>query len=51
MQVSFGLCWRILVNFAYLKESVEKCIPSGLVHAEETSFLTKVAYWMIIRLG
>ena len=40
MQMSYGLYFRSLVDLAYLKES-GKCIPYGLINAQETSFSTK----------
>ena len=36
--------WSILAlisRFGLFKEAVEKCIPSGHIHAKETSFSTK----------
>ena len=41
MQMCYGLWRRCLVDLAYLKKTVVKCIPSGVIHAKETPFSTK----------
>ena len=39
--MSYGLYRRFLIELSYIIGSVEKCIPSGLIHAKETAFSAK----------